>query len=109
MKVQIERELTSQDILDISVTALEGGIGYWAVAKDIDLPEWLADTGMYDDRVLFRIQDREPVQPYQWFDVTPEVIARGIGLVMKGVRYDEKAPRMLEGMWNFEPRQFVPN
>lgn len=41
MKYEIKRELSVEIIKDILTTAIEGGIGYWAVLCN-DTPEWEA-------------------------------------------------------------------
>lgn len=55
-KVQITKEYTDQDMEDIVVTALEGGIGYWACLDNTGevwdrMPEDLA-TSEYAWRIL---------------------------------------------------------
>ena len=43
MKVSIEHEVTPQMIADLMVTAIEGGIGYWAKAVTVIRPDGRVD------------------------------------------------------------------
>jgi hypothetical protein len=40
-------------------------------------------------------------------DITPQLIRRGIGLVLNGVAYADIGERDVLGKWNFEPRAFA--
>jgi len=39
-KIQVDKQITVEDIENIMVTAIEGGIGYWSVLK-ANTPEWV--------------------------------------------------------------------
>lgn len=50
---QIERGLTEADIKDILTTAIEGGIGYWAILCNDD-PDWIEGSKVYRETYFER-------------------------------------------------------
>jgi len=122
MKVKVERDLSTADCGDIAITAAEGGINYWARFVDgYDYRRWSPVTysgdGSYspdgqgntevpEDFVFYTIWSPEGT-----FEVTPELIARGVQLVLTGIPMPEEDkvahPALANVRWNFEPRAFA--
>lgn len=85
-KIQIEKTVTAQEIEDIMVTALEGGIGYWACLLD-DEPEFEnkpknIQTSQYAVELLLlgktiKFQDAEDDEGEIW-ELTIEKLLAGI-------------------------------
>ena len=80
-------ELDDTDVVGIFVTAMEGGIGYWAVADNY---KWMHlyndDTyrtaiSLGDDYVLAVLSDTEG-DDFKDLKLTPFVIRRGVNWVM---------------------------
>lgn len=109
MPIEVTGEMTGW----IAVTAIEGGIGYWARAEAYDFTRWMNDIKPEADDVapgFVFYTVRADVEDDGSFsgpplDVTPEVIAKGIQLFLTGVRgsSDNVAER---DFWNFAPRPF---
>ena len=49
IKYTVERTLSEENIKDILTTAIEGGIGYWAIL-DNSTPEWIEASKAYRSR-----------------------------------------------------------
>jgi hypothetical protein len=79
-------ELDDNDVVEIFVTAMEGGIGYWAVA---DSYKWmhlydehlLPGISLGDDYVLAVLSDTEG-DDFKDLKLTPFVIRRGVNWVL---------------------------
>ena len=80
-------ELDDTDVVEIFITAMEGGIGYWAVADNY---KWMHlyndDTyrtaiSLGDDYVLAVLSDTEG-DDFKDLKLTPSVIRRGVKWVM---------------------------
>jgi len=64
-----------QFLSDITITAIEGGIGYWSWVKVYNYSDEL------DVRAI--VQENDPDKnDAPWFDINNDVIARGIGRVL---------------------------
>lgn len=87
-KVQIVKEYTDEEMLDIVIAALEGGIGYWAcldnttrefknAPKDMPTAEWcwkLLKSGNY-----LRFIDAEDIDEGETWWFTLQMLLNGIG------------------------------
>lgn len=103
-------EERQQFLWDIMTTALEGGVGYWSVADEIDAhrPEDVFDWH-YNSYVLYCTDGgKEPVDcgngtddPCKGHKVTPETVAKGLGL---GTLNEEKGKDI---GWHYSRRKHV--
>lgn len=92
MSIVVTRELTGYEAGDIAITAVEGGIGYWANVESYDYQRWSPDgrapINVSDDFVFYTLrEDALDDESYEASsrDVTPAVIARGIQRHLSGV------------------------
>ena len=91
--------LSGSDCGDVAITAMEGGIGYWAQAEEYDWKRWAPDylhesyikgevqsanIDVPDDFVFYTIRDEENPEAAP-IDVTPELIRQGVELFLRGV------------------------
>jgi hypothetical protein len=86
------RTLSNAETADIAVTAAEGGVNYWASAPTgYDFRRWTTEQSDFsdnridlpDDFVFYRLRYENPNdEGYLETDVTPELIRRGIQLVV---------------------------
>ena len=96
-KVQITKEYTDEDMEDIVVTALEGGIGYWACLdndnKDFEnIPEDLA-TSEWCWRLLkegkpIRFIDAEDVEEGETWWLNLKMLLNGIAKAVEKGNWD---------------------
>jgi hypothetical protein len=82
-KITIEIEITDQEIDDVLVTALEGGINYWADSADVKDDnykggEWASEVvSRGGTLVIQEVDEDEPVE------LTKEKMLNGIALFIK--------------------------
>lgn len=68
-----------QDFLcNIVVTAIEGGIGYWADHKNY---QWRSENGLLVEATADVLEDMETAQDPGWQKLDSKVIERGINLI----------------------------
>lgn len=70
-RLKVEIEVTDQELIDILVTAVEGGSNYWARFRKYD-----CDAGT----VEVRESDQDTADKPGWHKIGPEDIARGLQL-----------------------------
>lgn len=70
-KLTVEIEVETQELIDILVTAVEGGSGYWAHFRKYD-----CDAGT----VEIRENDQDVAEKPGWHALGPDDIARGLQL-----------------------------
>lgn len=104
MKVIVERDLSTATCGDIAITAAEGGIGYWSVIDSYQWKRWQADplddsagnAEVDEDFVFYTLRemdgdDRETGLG-RGYDITPQLIRRGIQLFLTGAGDFEGRP-----------------
>ena len=88
-KVQITKEYTDQDMEDIVITALEGGIGYWACLdnttkefddepEDLSISEWCWQ--LLKEGKSLRFLDAEDTEEGETWWLTLPMLLNGIKL-----------------------------
>lgn len=77
IKVTTEMTLPAEFLHDIITTACEGGINYWARAKNVVRDDDLNVTRL-------EVQDREEHTEYGWHIVNKDVVAKGIERILEG-------------------------
>lgn len=87
VRPEIEVNLTEQDIQDIVIIALEGGIGYWACLDDTDASgdkttsEWAADVLLTGGSLTFTDAEGDPDDPdTESWTLTLDKLLNGIKL-----------------------------
>lgn len=109
MQVTIQ-DLTGAECGDIAITAIEGGIGYWAQADSYQPSRWSPDSqheayikgeaessnlDVTDDFVFYTIHeldDDERNYKEEGVDITPALIRRGFEKALTEARSDLVAP-----------------
>lgn len=99
-------DLTGGECGDIAITAIEGGIGYWAQAESYDYRRWSPDSQQRfyisgeapssnlqvpDDFVFYTIHELLPDESGykpEGIDITPVVIKRGFEMAVTQARSD---------------------
>jgi hypothetical protein len=100
--IETRTEVSTSMLGDVAITAAEGGIGDWAQIDTYRPSRWTSfdytgdNTEVPEDFVFYRIAvlDDDEVR-FGWedkdkvFDITPAVLARGIGLFMRADHFDD--------------------
>lgn len=85
-------ELDDNDVVEIFITAMEGGIGYWAVADEYKWRHLYADDdctqaiSLGDDYVLAVLSDAEG-EDFKDLKLTPFHIRRGVNWMLNSDYY----------------------
>lgn len=94
MKI-LDLELSDKEVVSIYTTAMEGGIGYWAIANEYKwmylYEDWNNDIvkELDDDQVLVLLSDTED-DDFKDVELTPAKIRAGVKLLI------EKYPHMYQ-------------
>lgn len=100
----------------VAITAIEGGIGYWAQADAYDPRRWTdpqtGDSLPVDEDFVFYVLREDPDDDGQWngtaIEVTPALIRRGMQLYLTGVTEEQarEAQTAAHSGSSFQPRLF---
>jgi hypothetical protein len=83
----LDVELSDNDVVEIFITAMEGGIGYWSVADEYKWRHLYADNdctqaiSLGDDYVLAVLSDTEG-EDFKDLELTPAKIKAGVKWVL---------------------------
>jgi len=95
MVITIEKEVPNEHIIDMLITAFEGGSNYWCLPESYQPSTWAEQ--IKSGRMKVKVYDREE-QYYLLGTVTVQSIRKAIALMMED--YPESYTRWMEGQYD---------